>query len=119
MYAAVTGLDGLTPEFLNPDPFKPSGEQKAGKPRSFIADDPVEPVAGAGATGSGAGLQRRGSMQSTTTVEEDEIPVDESRTIPTLVSWPHGGNKVYITGTFCHWRKKYRLAKRFVSRIIN
>lgn len=99
---------GLPPQFKNPDPFR------AGKPSktpSFIAEEPLEP---AGMGGPGAEeLQRRGSIRSTTTVEDDET-VDESRSIPTLVTWTDGGNKVYITGTFCGWRKKYRLTKGYV-----
>ncbi|RPB25319.1 AMPKBI-domain-containing protein [Terfezia boudieri ATCC MYA-4762] len=63
-------------------------------------------------------LQRRGSIRSTTTVEDDEA-VDESRSIPTLVTWTHGGNKVYITGTFCGWRKKYRLTKGPENKILS
>ena len=99
----------LPPQFTNPDPFKTHRQDKA---TSFIAEEPVEPT---GMSGAAEELQRRGSIRSTTTVEDDDITVDESRSIPTLVTWTDGGNKVYITGTFCGWRKKYRLTKGFVK----
>lgn len=105
---------GLPPQFKNPDPFRTAKPNKA---PSFIAEEPLEPTA---MGGPGAEeLQRRGSIRSTTTVEDDEVTVDESRSIPTLVTWTDGGNKVYITGTFCGWRKKYRLTKGPESKILS
>jgi hypothetical protein len=56
--------------------------------------------------------RRRGSLESTTTVDEDEPAATDSRTIPTLVTWPHEGNKVYLTGTFCSWSKRFKLQRR-------
>lgn len=99
---------GLPPQFKNPDPFR-AGMGKPNKAPSFIAEEPTEPPV-MGETGPDE-LQRRGSIRSTTTAEDDEVTLDESRSIPTLVTWTDGGNKVYITGTFCGWRKKYRLTK--------
>ncbi|RDW83912.1 putative Snf1 kinase complex beta-subunit Gal83 [Aspergillus mulundensis] len=29
--------------------------------------------------------------------------------VPTLIEWTSGGNKVYVTGTFVNWEKKFRL----------
>ncbi|KAK7205768.1 5'-AMP-activated protein kinase beta subunit, interation domain-containing protein [Myxozyma melibiosi] len=31
--------------------------------------------------------------------------------VPTVISWIHGGKKVYVTGTFTGWRKMIKLAK--------
>ncbi|KAL3480677.1 hypothetical protein BJX99DRAFT_220065 [Aspergillus californicus] len=52
-----------------------------------------------------------------TTIEGDDT-VDElyassgvSKAIPTLIEWTGGGNKVYVTGTFVNWEKKFRLHK--------
>lgn len=59
-------------------------------------------------------LNRKSSMASNSTVEEDELDLNESKTVPTVITWPHGGTKVYVTGTFAGWRKKYRLTKRYV-----
>lgn len=55
--------------------------------------------------------KRRGSADSVTTIDGDESPAD-GRTVPTLVEWPHGGNKVYLTGTFCGWAKRFKLTRR-------
>jgi len=58
-------------------------------------------------------LTKRGSMGSTTTVDE-EVDVADTRTIPTLIQWLQGGHKVYVTGTFSNWRKRFKLNRRFV-----
>lgn len=64
------------------------------------------------AAGSDGPRHRRGSMESTAaSVEEDLAPEADIRAIPTRVEWAHGGNKVYLTGTFCGWGKRYRLTK--------
>ncbi|KAG0129999.1 Glucose repression protein GAL83 [Tuber indicum] len=54
-------------------------------------------------------LTKRGSMGSTTTVDDEEVDVADTRTIPTLVQWLQGGHKVYVTGTFSNWRKRFKL----------
>ncbi|KZF22665.1 carbohydrate-binding module family 48 protein [Xylona heveae TC161] len=65
-------------------------------------------------------LPRRTSVLSSTTVDEDDIgddlqnyPVDRahSQAIPTLIEWKQGGDKVYVTGTFANWNRKFRLHK--------
>jgi len=62
--------------------------------------------------------QGRGSMESTAASIEDEVlapqECDDARSIPTLIQWPHPGTKVYVTGTFCAWEKRYRLTKKYV-----
>ncbi|KAL4926454.1 putative Snf1 kinase complex beta-subunit Gal83 [Aspergillus undulatus] len=54
-----------------------------------------------------------------TTIEDDDT-VDElhpyansamGRAVPTTIEWTAGGNKVYVTGTFVNWEKKFRLHK--------
>ncbi|KAI9700442.1 MAG: hypothetical protein M1836_002457 [Candelina mexicana] len=65
-------------------------------------------------------LPRRSSILSSNATEEDEI-ADElhaytvdgemRRTIPTVIEWKHGGEKVYVTGTFAGWNRKFRLHK--------
>ncbi|KAI9881352.1 MAG: hypothetical protein M1830_003359 [Pleopsidium flavum] len=62
---------------------------------------------------------RRSSVLSSTTVDDDELgdelqayPLDGTRkTVPTLVEWKQGGDKVYVTGTFAAWQRKFRLQK--------
>jgi Glycogen recognition site of AMP-activated protein kinase len=69
-------------------------------------------------------LPRRTSVLSSTTVDEDEVVDDLGqysiyggvrKTIPTPIEWNQGGNKVYVTGTFTGWNRKFRLHKRCVQ----
>ncbi|KAK9449136.1 5'-AMP-activated protein kinase beta subunit, interation domain-containing protein [Limtongia smithiae] len=45
----------------------------------------------------------------------DQIDFDSGisteQAVPTVISWLHGGKKVYVTGTFTGWRKMIKLAK--------
>lgn len=55
------------------------------------------------------------SFLSRTTLDDEEVDLDPSakgKTVPTTIQWTHGGNKVYITGTFANWSKKYRMHRR-------
>jgi hypothetical protein len=64
-------------------------------------------------------LPRRASMLSSTTVDEEEEVDDFATgpeggvlaTVPKLIEWTEGGEKVYVTGTFAGWDRKYRLHK--------
>ena len=79
----------------------------------FETDDPltvVEPQ-----------IRRRSSMLSTNTQSEDEVGEElqpyavhpSTQTVPTVIEWNRGGHKVYVTGTFANWEKKYRLHPRY------
>ena len=66
-----------------------------------------------------AGLQ--GSGQRRPTIDEEET-LDElepyttsgvGRAVPTTIEWTAPGDKVYVTGTFVNWEKKYRLHRRY------
>ena len=65
-------------------------------------------------------LSRRASVLSGTTVEDDDLGDDVSTlepwggapTVPTLLEWREDGEKVYVTGTFAGWDKKFRLHKK-------
>ncbi|ODQ76368.1 hypothetical protein LIPSTDRAFT_131022 [Lipomyces starkeyi NRRL Y-11557] len=48
--------------------------------------------------------------------EEIDISYGEpsDQTVPTLISWVHGGKKVYVTGTFTGWRKMIKLTRKYV-----
>jgi len=68
-------------------------------------------------------VRRKSSMLSTTTQDEEELG-DElqpfgteatSQTIPTIIEWNQPGHKVYVTGTFANWEKKFRLHHRYVG----
>ena len=67
------------------------------------------------------GLPRRSSLLSSTTADDEEAgnelqPYDADpgvkRAVPTLVEWKGRGDKVYVTGTFAGWNKKYRLHRK-------
>lgn len=58
-----------------------------------------------------------------TTVDEDEV-ADElqpytvsgvGKAIPTTIQWTSPGQKVYVTGTFVNWEKKFRLHRKYVA----
>ena len=62
-------------------------------------------------------LPSRTSLLSHTTLEdEDEMELADQgakgRAVPTTIQWTHGGNKVYVTGTFANWSKKYRMHRK-------
>ena len=62
-------------------------------------------------------LPRRSSILSSTTADEDDNDYDQGynldgsrgRTVPTRVEWKQGGDRVYVTGTFASWSRKYRM----------
>ncbi|KAF1813296.1 hypothetical protein P152DRAFT_395218 [Eremomyces bilateralis CBS 781.70] len=69
-------------------------------------------------------LPRKESMLSSTTVDEEEIE-DElpksaegvpQKTVPTLLEWAGPGEKVYVTGTFAKWDRKYKLHRNGPSK---
>ncbi|KAF2474183.1 AMPKBI-domain-containing protein [Lindgomyces ingoldianus] len=60
-------------------------------------------------------LPRKGSVLSSTTAEDDDLG-DEYRaatgdmpSVPTLIEWEGPGERVYVTGTFAGWNRKYKL----------
>jgi hypothetical protein len=61
--------------------------------------------------------RRTGSVLSNTTAEEDDLG-DELQgpqnvpTVPTLVEWEGPGERVYVTGTFAGWNRKYKLHRK-------
>lgn len=67
----------------------------------------------------GGQLPRQSSAISTTTLGDDDYygseldpHADDNRVrVPYTVHWRQPGEKVYITGTFTGWNKKYRLEK--------
>lgn len=51
--------------------------------------------------------------------DEDESmtgihPYAYGKAVPTTIDWAGEGNKVYVTGTFVNWEKKFRLHKKYV-----
>ncbi|KAF2095276.1 hypothetical protein NA57DRAFT_45355 [Rhizodiscina lignyota] len=89
-----------------------------GSPIISSADltEPVEPV-----DGDAEGVTRSRSTLSRLTMDEDE-PEDDNQdgglvgeaigpAVPTVIEWRQSGEKVYVTGTFAAWDRKYRLYK--------
>ncbi|KAL9060365.1 MAG: hypothetical protein Q9206_001087 [Seirophora lacunosa] len=63
-------------------------------------------------------LPRQGSVLSSTTAEDDDVAGDElqphpldgpRRTVPTTLQWKQGGDRIYVTGTFTSWSRKFRM----------
>ncbi|KAF2659077.1 carbohydrate-binding module family 48 protein [Lophiostoma macrostomum CBS 122681] len=65
--------------------------------------------------------RRTGSVLSNTTAEEDD-QLDEFQgpqnvpTVPTIVEWEGPGERVYVTGTFAGWNRKYKLHRNGPSK---
>jgi hypothetical protein len=66
------------------------------------------------------GIPRKTSMLSSTTVDDDDVGDDLQPTavdgmnkmVPTVIEWRGSGEKVYVTGTFANWNKKFRLHRK-------
>jgi hypothetical protein len=64
------------------------------------------------------GLPRRSSVLSSTTDADDDLGDLDTVAgglhppVPTLIEWREGGEKVYVTGTFAGWDRKFRLHKK-------
>jgi Glycogen recognition site of AMP-activated protein kinase len=65
-------------------------------------------------------FRRQNSMLSNDTQDDDEIG-DElqpyaaqitTQVVPTVIAWKSDGSKVYVTGTFANWERKFRLHPR-------
>lgn len=67
------------------------------------------------------GLPRRSSVLSSTTLDDDDLGDDLGSLeggphipVPTLLEWREAGDKVYVTGTFAGWDRKFRLHTKYV-----
>lgn len=83
-----------------------------GSPIISPTDLPVESLDHGEVEGT---LPRRTSMLSSTTADDDDlgeefkVPTPGRPTVPTLIEWEGSGERVYVTGTFAGWNRKYRL----------
>ena len=65
-------------------------------------------------------LPQRASLLSHTTMDEDEesaeyeLDLAKGKTVPTTVEWRGHAEKIYITGTFAAWSRKYRMHREYV-----
>lgn len=67
-------------------------------------------------------VPRKSSMLSSATVDDDDEASELQpytaeggavKIVPTRIDWKGKGDKVYVTGTFAHWDKKFRLHGRY------
>lgn len=63
------------------------------------------------------GHMQAGSHVSTNTLDGDEMvdelqPFGVGKAVPTIIEWSGPGDKVYVTGTFVNWEKKFKLHRR-------
>jgi len=58
---------------------------------------------------------------SSITIDEDDAgdelspytPSGVGKAVPTGIEWSAPGQKVYVTGTFVNWEKKFKLHRRY------
>ena len=65
-------------------------------------------------------LPRRTSMLSDRTQDDDDLADEFKRpqgqvTVPTLIEWEGPGERVYVTGTFAGWERKFKLHQKYVA----
>ncbi|KAF1957405.1 AMPKBI-domain-containing protein [Byssothecium circinans] len=92
----------------------------------FLPGSPIISAADGGSTiidhgDVEAALPRRLSMLSTTTADEDDLDDEYKESqgedaVPTLVEWEGPGERVYVTGTFAGWNRKFRLNRNGPSK---
>ncbi|KAH7087685.1 5'-AMP-activated protein kinase beta subunit, interation domain-containing protein [Paraphoma chrysanthemicola] len=86
-------------------------EEEDHRPGSPIDHDEVD-----------SALPRHPSMLSTTTADDEDLadefkgPNSGRPTVPTLIEWEGEGERVYVTGTFAGWDRKYRLHRNGPSK---
>lgn len=123
-----------TPPASTPQYTPMSGLQRPPRLPLAIADEvkapdspPLEPLGTADEEVSifdddEADLPRKSSTLSSATMEDEDVgnelqpyAVDTGgvNVVPTRIDWRGGGERVYVTGTFAHWDKKFRLHKRY------
>ena len=65
-------------------------------------------------------IPRQSSVISSTTLEEDDVgnelqpypyEAPPQGLVPTRLQWTQGGDRVYVTGTFAGWNRKFRMSK--------
>jgi hypothetical protein len=123
-----------SPPPLTPQYTPMSGMQRPPRLPLAIADEvrapdspPLEPIDTANEEVSvfdddEAELPRKNSALSNATADDEDVgnelqpyAVDTGgvNVIPTRIDWKGSGERVYVTGTFAHWDKKFRLHPRY------
>lgn len=92
-------------------------EQEVLTPGSPIISPHEVDIASPIASDNEAPLPRRSSVLSSTTADDDDFG-DEFKgpqgqpTVPVLIEWDGPGERVYVTGTFAGWNRKFKLHKK-------
>ncbi|KIW09373.1 uncharacterized protein PV09_00269 [Verruconis gallopava] len=111
------------PQFSRPPRLPLPIEEEVHVPGSPIIS-PADISAPIGPIEGEIALPRRASVLSSTTVDDDDLgddvnslePWNGATTVPTLLEWREEGEKVYVTGTFAGWDKKFRLHRNGPSK---
>ncbi|EWC45062.1 hypothetical protein DRE_06201 [Drechslerella stenobrocha 248] len=120
--SATEKLAGLTisttPSSDSSPPVSIGGTIGSSIPRMSITQDPaildrIDPIVSVDVPVPAPSRRRNsfGSATTVDTVELDEMNIDDTKAIPTTIEWTEGGKKVYVTGTFSGWKKKFRLSR--------
>lgn len=123
--ASIEPADASTGDFIAPSslynrpPRLPLPiEQEVLTPGSPIISPHEVDIASPIASDNEAPLPRRSSVLSSTTAGDDDDLGDEFKvpqgqpTVPVLIEWEGPGERVYVTGTFAGWNRKYKLHKK-------
>lgn len=87
---------------------------------------PGSPITTSGSLGAAAALDRTeiypGKPGLGDAADDEDEVVDElepfattglNKAVSTTIEWRGGGEKVYVTGTFVNWSRKFKLYKRY------
>ena len=51
------------------------------------------------------------NLQVNLAISPSQPNISAAEKVPAVFTWTHGGNEVYLTGTFCNWKDKIPLNK--------
>lgn len=90
-------------------------DHRPGSPILAPQDDVSSPIDHDEVEGT---LPRHASILSDKTADDDDLgdefkgPNTGRPTVPTIIEWEGPGERVYVTGTFAGWNRKYRLHRK-------
>ncbi|KAF3483687.1 5'-AMP-activated protein kinase subunit beta-2 [Arthroderma uncinatum] len=91
---------------------------------------PGSPITASGSLGAAIAFDKAGQealaekSELDPAIDEDDVVQDEldsivptgfNKSVPTTIDWRGGGEKVYVTGTFVNWARKFKLHKRLFT----
>lgn len=112
-YASQQEYIAASPHFSRPPRLPLPIEEEHHQPGSPILSSPIDHDEVEGA------IPRHNlSMLSSTTADDEDLgdefkgPSSGRPTVPTLIEWEGPEERVYVTGTFAGWNRKYRLNRK-------